>query len=137
MHDLGTLGGHQSYAVAVNASGQVAGMSETPDRRWHPFFWSDGVMTDLGTMGGYYTWLYQHCLNDAGQVLGGGTDVAERNRAFIWHKGVKRDLGAINDTMDTSPRGINAAGVVLGSGANGAGASDRAFVVTPGACTTR
>ena len=137
MHDLGTLGGEESKPMAINNSGQVIGHSQTANGHWHAFFWSDGVMTDLGSMGGTESWVYRHSLNDAGQVVGGGKDVAYRNRGFIWHKGVKRDLGAIGEGIHTNGVAINAAGVVLGNSQNNITNFARAFVVTPGACTTR
>ena len=59
--DLGTLGGgYQSTAWAVNSHGQVAGdsLNLVPDpfnpagTQERTFLWQDGVMQDLGTLGG-------------------------------------------------------------------------------------
>lgn len=50
--DLGTLGGTYSFAAAVNDRGQVVGISETASSERHAFFWEEGVMTDLGLVGG-------------------------------------------------------------------------------------
>ena len=51
--DLGTLGGTFSWATGINNSGAVSGFSTTPgDIDEHAFFWRDGVMTDLDTLGG-------------------------------------------------------------------------------------
>jgi probable HAF family extracellular repeat protein len=51
--DLGTLGGTFSIAVQLNNSGFVTGLSNLPgDTAQHAFLWRNGVMTDLGTLGG-------------------------------------------------------------------------------------
>src|SRR5437660_7423876 len=59
--DLGTLGGNQSLAGAINQRGQVIGVAAntTPDAYslfgWatetRGFIWDKGVMRDLGTLG--------------------------------------------------------------------------------------
>src|SRR5437588_514051 len=51
--DLGTLGGSTSRAGAINQSGQVIGDAMLPgDAVTHAFLWENGVMRDLGTLGG-------------------------------------------------------------------------------------
>src|SRR6476620_1290204 len=45
--DLGTLGGDQSIAFAVNDSDQVVGLSWTSTGPSHSFLYSNGQMTDL------------------------------------------------------------------------------------------
>src|SRR5438128_5724714 len=50
--DLGTLGGPQSAATAINDSGQIAGFSYTAAGYNHAFLYSGGVMSDLTTLGG-------------------------------------------------------------------------------------
>ena len=51
--DLGTLGGTNSGAAAVNASGQVVGFAQTVGNTSHAFSWTEnGGMVDLGTLGG-------------------------------------------------------------------------------------
>ena len=58
--DLGTLeGGHESVAFTVNSRGQVAGaaFNTVPDpftggTQMRTFLWENGVMRDLGTLGG-------------------------------------------------------------------------------------
>ena len=51
--DLGTLGGTFSIAFGINDKGQIDGFSTTPgDQVTHGFFLQNGVMTDMGTLGG-------------------------------------------------------------------------------------
>lgn len=103
--DLGTLGG--TYAVAgglgggdppgggaINNRGQVAGTSNlSGDSNWHPYLWSNGKMTDLGTLGGPNGEAYW--INDEGDVVG-RADIPEGNahHAFLWRNGTMLDLGA-------------------------------------------
>lgn len=50
---LGTLGGGFSSGNGLNSGGSVAGASLLPgDTTEHAFLWRQGVMTDLGTLGG-------------------------------------------------------------------------------------
>ena len=51
--DFGTLGGTFSEADGINNRGSVEGTSTLPgDTTLHAFLWRNGVMTDLGTLGG-------------------------------------------------------------------------------------
>jgi probable HAF family extracellular repeat protein len=50
--DLGTLGGHTSYAYGISNSGAVSGSAAVANGDEHPFLWRDGRMTDLGGLGG-------------------------------------------------------------------------------------
>jgi probable HAF family extracellular repeat protein len=85
MVDLGTLGGANSYAYAVNDSGQVVGYSYIPgDAAFHAFSWTaDGGMVDLGTLGGANS--YAYAVNDSGQVVGDSSSSTSGNlHATMW-----------------------------------------------------
>jgi len=93
MVDLGTLGnpagagGRQSNGTAINASGQVAGDSDTFAGPSHAFLYTGtpgngGVMADLGTLGG--TVSSAAAINALGQVAGSSLTSANTNRAFLY-----------------------------------------------------
>lgn len=91
LRDLRTLGGPDSMALYVNDSGQVAGMSftnSTPNSTTgaptlDPFFWENGVMKDLGTLGG--TLGYANGINDVGHVIGQSNLAGDATyHPFIW-----------------------------------------------------
>ena len=82
MRDLGTLGGDISYARAINAHGQVAGVSATAAGETHAFLWDGHMMRDLGTLGG--TVSEAIAINDAGQAVGRATTPAGVTRAVLW-----------------------------------------------------
>jgi probable HAF family extracellular repeat protein len=53
VRDLGTLGGTAGVAEGISDRGWVVGSANLPgDQNGHAFLWRDGVMTDLGTLGG-------------------------------------------------------------------------------------
>ena len=106
MTDLGTLGGDQSRAYAVNDAGQVVGVAQMTSRDYHAFLWKSGVMTDLGTLGGGYSAAYG--INEAGQIVG-----ESDGHAFLWDSGVMRDLGSLGPY--SAAYGINEAGQIVGS----------------------
>jgi probable HAF family extracellular repeat protein len=85
--DLGSLGGGVTHGLAINASGQVTGDSVSsqlvqipcPVQQYggakkcftHPddaFEWSNGAMTDLGTLGGNFS--QGVAINGSGEVVG-------------------------------------------------------------------
>jgi probable HAF family extracellular repeat protein len=109
--DLGTLGGTQSHAWAVNAAGEVVGDSTTADDlATHAFSWTAaGGMHDLGTLGGTYS--SATAVNTSGQIAGYATDRQEQMHAVRWSSaGVIQNLGG----SSSSAIAINDAGTVVG-----------------------
>jgi probable HAF family extracellular repeat protein len=107
-----------SRAVDVTASGRVAGTYRTPDgfpstwtRTDRAFVWRDGVVTDLGTLGGNFS--RAQGINDRGQVVGDSITASGFGTGFIWSAATgMRSLPAFDGA--TRPVDINNSGVVVG-----------------------
>jgi probable HAF family extracellular repeat protein len=121
MQDIGTLGGTDSTAVFINERGQIAGWSFTNSTvnsttgmpTQDPFFWANGKMLDLGTLGG--TKGFAYALNNRGQVIGISNLPGDATgHPFLWSRpeGMK-DLGTLGGTLGF-PTYLNDAGEVVG-----------------------
>jgi probable HAF family extracellular repeat protein len=138
MRDLGTLGGPDAFAFAINERGQIAGTSYvnfTPNPSTgfptlDPFFWDNGKMRDLGSLGGVVGFVEE--LNNRGQVIGGSSTAANPRACiapngsveftnpgcdpYLWDGGEMIDLsshttGAIPYTADA----IDDTGEIMGA----------------------
>ncbi len=118
--DLGTLGGTYGDAVAINAAGQIAGLSTIPapmGAGQYPratFTTRDAKgLRDLGTLGG--TMAEATAINASGVVVGWALDATGTQRGFMTGPdgvGMRQvdDLGGDFTLL----RGVNAAGVAVG-----------------------
>src|SRR5580704_7045709 len=88
--DIGTLpGGTSSVATAINASGEVAGYSDTDGNndRDHAFTWTaSGGLHDLGTLPGD-VFSHAEAINSAGDVVGFSRDSQGIDNAVLWMPG--------------------------------------------------
>src|SRR6185503_6899603 len=109
MIDLGTLGGFNSSAQAVDASGRVVGISETADGLFHNFSWTaTGGMIDLGEVG------EMAAMNDKGQIV--GTRYPEEGGQFAFSWTAAGGTTVLDTFYDGSGAvAVNARGQVIGS----------------------
>jgi probable HAF family extracellular repeat protein len=116
--ELGSLGGGQSEATAVNDRGQVVGYSQTAAGPFHPFLWQHGTMTDLGVLvPGPDEFGTATDINNNGQVVGYSVvDQTEDQaivHAFLWRRGTLIDLGTLGG-HSSQASAINDRGEVVG-----------------------
>jgi probable HAF family extracellular repeat protein len=120
MIDLGSLGGTDSEPTAMNASGDVVGLSTlSGDLIQHPFLWRRGKLMDLGTLGGdngTTNWI-----NNRGDIAGKG-DLAgpapQLHDATLWRNGKIVDLGVLPGDSCSNAYYVNSYGQVVGTSEN-------------------
>lgn len=119
--DLGFLGqGVGAHAYGLNDHGEVVGLAWL-DRNGthHAFHWRDGVLTDLGTLGGQRS--FARDVNNSGLVVGSAENAAGYTRAFVWtvEKGMT-DIGLFSDDPMSFPNpfDVDEAGRIVGSTSN-------------------
>jgi probable HAF family extracellular repeat protein len=133
--DLGTLGeGTLSTATYVNDAGQVIGASTintTPDpfsfagAAIHPFIWQNGVMRDLGTLGGPDAFPNNGCADPRHGLVTGGSFInstpnpdtgVPTMHAVLWQDGKMTDIPTLGgDLAGDTALCANNRGQVAGS----------------------
>jgi len=95
--DIGDLGGGSAVAYALNDAGQVVGSAVTTDGSNHPFLYSSGQMTDLGTLGSRDSgeWNTATGINKFGVVVGTSYDPHGNFFGFIWRNGTMTKMGTL------------------------------------------
>lgn len=97
--DLGTLGGKNSYAEAINSRGLIVGSSTMKDGKLHAFLWKTGAMVPLGTLNVMSS--TARAINSHGDVLI-SVSTPTGQKVILWKNRVPLDLGegegrALND----------------------------------------
>ncbi len=111
---LGDLGGGYSQAVAINDSGQVAGVGVTAAHETHGFIWdATNGMSDLGTLPGD-DYISPTAINNGGRVVGNMFDTSNYvSKGFTWTA-----AGGLVDIGNAGPDGttvqaVNDAGQIV------------------------
>ncbi|HVH47547.1 MAG TPA: hypothetical protein VM925_34665 [Labilithrix sp.] len=113
MVDLGTLGGSESHALAMNDRGEAVGYAALKGGTvaTRATLWRNGEIVDLGELGGGFS--IAGDINAAGQIVGNSLTTAKETHAFLWENGVLQDLGTLGGNFSSATR-INDRGQVLG-----------------------
>ena len=112
MRDLGTLPQFpqfpDSVAYGINDAGQIVGSVYSPNGGGRAFLWQNGVMTDLGTLGGPNS--TAHAINTAGQIVGGSDTLGGYAHAYLYtpdgSPASLRGIHASGQTADPHVRGV-------------------------------
>jgi len=114
--NLGTLGGVDSYALAINDAGSIAGSAGVRSGDAHAFLASNGHLTDLGTLGNS-SWSAAYGVNNSNQVTGYSTTPDGAFHAFRWDESAGMvDIGTLGG--NSYGMAINDLGDVAGSSAS-------------------
>src|SRR5690606_23473812 len=82
---LGTLGGGNSFAAAINESNQIVGRAQTADGTFHGTLWDNGAIINLGMSNAT-------SINERGEIVGSALDSQGKTVAALWQNGVLTDL---------------------------------------------
>jgi probable HAF family extracellular repeat protein len=108
---LGTLGGDEAHAEAINDHGVIAGWSYTNlgTRQTRALVYENGVMRDLGTLGGRDSMAFD--INNHGVVVGMAEDASDGPVGFIYD-----DRGGMRALPQFFiPQAINDRGAMIGN----------------------
>jgi probable HAF family extracellular repeat protein len=124
---LGTLGGTVGEANGINNGGWVTGISNlSGDQNSHAFLWREGVMSDLGTLGGLDSFVGWPP-NERGEIVG-NAETADSDplgedfcgygtgllcRGFLWQDGVMTPLPTLGGNNGEATQ-INNRGQAVG-----------------------
>ena len=113
MTDVGSLGGSKAIGNAINKSAQVAGYSTNSAGVYRAFVTVKGKLVDIGDLGGGSATAYG--LNDSGQVVGSSYTSDGGVFPFLYSNGKMISLGTLGGQGWSSAKGINNAGIVVGT----------------------
>ena len=153
--DLGTLGGHSFViGVHVNDSGQVTGISDNGIAdpfsvfgigvQLRTFLWQDGVIQDIGSLGGPDTLPGASCGGQPRDVVVGASYTSFTPNAstgiptidpFLWKRGKMIDLGNLGGTLSFGAQCANRRGQIIGMSTLAGNAMSHAFFWEDGVMT--
>jgi len=113
--DLGTFGGKQSDAIAINDAGEVVGhlYTEYHDGQQRAVLYHAGKVVEIGTFGGNVS--IGVAINTAGQVVGYAALSGGDQRAFLFAHGKMKNLGTLPGGTQSFAYGIDDRGRVVGA----------------------
>jgi len=133
-HLLGTLGGTNSYAKAINDLGHIVGVSNLKgDRVSHAFAYGNGTMYDLGPDATTVSTAF--AINSSDTIVGRCyTHGLTKAFAFIWKPGtglkdLNQSINPHSDWVLTWATGVNDRGQICGEGFHNG--LERAFLLDP------
>ncbi|WP_051293993.1 DUF3466 family protein [Pseudoduganella violaceinigra] len=128
-YEIGTFGGEESRAAAINSAGVVTGSAQTADFSWRAYrFDIKGGLRMLDTLGGASS--AGAAINESGHIVGHADTYDGSYHAFVDTGITMLDLGTFGG-KNSYALGINAHGVVVGA-ADRANGFRRAFIYKPG-----
>jgi len=155
--NLGSLGYGVTDGVALNNNGQVTGRSfngatitlktccggcyrggphiPCKEHIYHAFVWSNGTMTDLGTLGGNFS--AGNAINASGEVVGSAQTSAGISDAVLWNGSTMTDLTttALSGLSSPGVAAINDSGQIVGTDALGSTGHSQLFLDSNGTVT--
>src|SRR5438105_1616779 len=140
MSTLPDFGGTSSGGNSINDQSWAAGYSRLPNRNRHATLWRNGVLSDLGTLGGPNSSVTWNVKNTAGIIVG-SSETADRqllgeswssaafystpnnvgyiNLGFVWQNNQMRGLPPFPGGNNGFATGANNLGQVVGWAENG------------------
>lgn len=113
--DLGTFGGKQSDAIAINDDGEVLGHLYTQyhDGQKRAVLYRGGKVVEVGTFGGNVS--IGVAINRSGQVVGYAALPGGDQRAFLFAHGKIKNLGTLSGGTQSFAYGVDDRGRVVGA----------------------